>query len=148
MAKGFGSSGSGFRGGGSSRGSYGARGNSGGRGNSRSTRGSGTSSAKGNTSKPKGQVRDGKSVQYSIKNSKGKTTYIGTTNNPTRRASEHRESGKLGRNDKLIVETRPTTKKSAEKVESAKLHAHRANHGRNPKHNTTRDGKFHQPPLF
>ena len=158
MARGFGSGG--FKGGGASRGGSGSRGAGGSRGGSGSS-GSGWSRggpSRGNaekhgsggrsTTNPKGQVRDGKAVQYSIKDQKGNTKYIGTTNNPTRRASEHRESGKLGRGDKLVVETRSVTRTSAEKVEKAKLSSHRQQHGKNPKYNTTNDGKFHQPKLF
>ena len=129
MARGFGS-----KGGGSPRGSSGA-----GR-NTRPSKGSGSG-------KPKGQIHSGKTVQYSIKDQSGSTKYIGTTDNPTRRASEHRQSGKIGQGDKLVVETRAISRSSAERVESAKLASHRQNHGKNPKHNTTNDGKF-QPRLF
>ena len=147
MARGFGSSG--FNNcGGSSRGSHGSRSNSAGKGQSRGGSNSTNGRAKSQAGKPKGQVRDGKSVQYSIKDAKGNTKYIGTTNNPTRRAAEHRETGKLRGKDKLVVETRPVSRTSAEKVESAKLRSHRSTHGRNPRHNVTNDGKFHQPPLF
>ena len=107
-----------------------------------------THSSKGNAPKQKGQVKDGKSVQYTIKDRGGRTKYIGTTNNPTRRASEHRETGKLGRGDKLVVETKPIPREVAERVEAAKLNSHRRTHGRNPRHNITSDGKYHQPPLF
>ena len=57
----------------------------------------------------KGQVKSRKAVQYSIKDRKGKTKYIGTTNNPTRRAAQHRKTGKLGQGDKLVVETSTRT---------------------------------------
>lgn len=93
--------------------------------------------------RPKGQVRNGKSVQYSIKSSRGRTKYYGTTNNPSRRAAEHRNSGKLARGDRLRVETRPMSRAKAERVESAKLASYRSSHhGRNPQHNTTRSGQF------
>ena len=106
--------------------------------------GSGRSSSKsGGGAKPKGQVGSGRVVQYSIKNSEGATTYVGSTNNPTRRAGEHRDSGKLGPKDKLVVETRAISRRSAEKVEAAKLGSHRRSQGSNPKHNVTNDGKFH-----
>jgi len=95
------------------------------------------------SSRPKGQVRKGKSVQYSIKGADGKTKYIGTTNNPSRRASQHKKSGKLGSGDRLVVETRPTTRSKAERVEKAKLKSFRQNNGRNPQHNRTNDGKYH-----
>lgn len=147
MARGFGSSNRSGTGNGS-RSSYGVRSSSGGRGTSRSSKSSSVTRSYSQGAKPNGQVRQGKTVQYSIKDRKGNTKYIGSTNNPTRRAAEHRESGKLGRNDKLVVETKPIPRTSAERVEAAKLRSHRQTHGRNPKHNATNDGKFHQPPLF
>ena len=103
-----------------------------------STRRSGGSGAR-----RKGQIRSGKKVQYSIKSSSGRTKYIGTTNNPARRASEHHKAGKMGSKDKLVVETRAISKNSAERVERAKLADHRKRFGRNPKHNTTNDGRWH-----
>ncbi|MDE2968618.1 MAG: hypothetical protein OXT51_00725 [Chloroflexota bacterium] len=100
-------------------------------------------SASGASRRPKGQVRNGKSVQYSIKSSSGRTKYYGVTNNPSRRASEHQKSGKLRRGDTFRVETRPVSRADAERVESAKLASHRRSHsGRNPRHNTTRSGQF------
>ena len=93
--------------------------------------------------RPKRQVRSGKSVQYSIKSSRGRTKYIGVTNNPSRRAREHRESGKFAAGDRFRVETRPVSREKAERVESAKLASYRGSHrGRNPRHNTTRSGQF------
>lgn len=148
MARGFGSRGFSSRGGGGARGGSAARGGSKSRPSSGAGHGTQRNLSKSNSAKPKGQVRDGKVVQYSIKDPKGNTKYIGTTNNPTRRASEHRESGKLGQRDKLVVETKPVSRTSAEKVERGKLSSHRQQHGRNPKHNTTNDGKFHQRRLF
>lgn len=95
------------------------------------------------SSRPKGQVRRGKSVQYSIKSSRGRTKYLGVTNNPSRRASEHRESGKLASGDRFRVETRPVSRADAERTERAKLASHRRSHGgRNPQLNTTRSGQF------
>ena len=91
----------------------------------------------------KGQIKSGKKVQYAIEDSKGRPKYYGTTNNPSRRAAEHRKTGKLGRGDKLVVQTRAISRKSAERVEAAKLSSHRRQHGRNPKHNTTNDGRYH-----
>ena len=150
MVRGFGNggrNGSGGRGGGS-RGGYSGTGGKANRGPSHAGNSSPRPGTRGNAGKPKGQVKDGKTVQYSIKGPKGSTKYIGTTNNPSRRASEHRESGKLGRNDKLVVETKPIPRSSAERVEAAKLRSYRDRHGRNPRHNATNDGKFHQIPLF
>ena len=93
-------------------------------------------------------MKSGKAVQYAIKDRQGKSTYYGTTNNPRRRAAEHRKSGKLGKGDRLVVETRAIHRKSAEKVEAAKLASHRRQHRRNPIHNTTKDGKYHQRRLI
>ncbi len=148
MARGFGSGSSGSRSGSGCRGSYGAQGGS--RPHSSASKGSCARNGSGNNNlaKPKGQIRDGEVVQYSIKDPKGGTKYIGSTNNPARRATEHRESGKFGRSDKLVVETRPVSQTSAEKIEKAKLRSHRQQHGKNPRHNTTNDGQFHQPKLF
>ena len=107
------------------------------------SRGGGSRSASRGSSRPKGQVRKGKSVQYSIKSSKGRTKYLGVTNNPSRRASEHRKSGKLASGDRFRVETRPVSRADAERVESAKLASYRGSHrGRNPRHNITRSGQF------
>ena len=131
-----------------SGGGFGSRGSSGGsrgggpRGGA--PKGSSGGGSRGSAPQPKGQVRDGKKVTYSIKDSGGNTKYIGTTNNPSRRASEHRESGRLQQGDKLEVQTRPISKGSAERVERSKLADHRRNHGgENPRHNTTNDGRFH-----
>lgn len=104
----------------------------------------GRSSTGGNrSSRQKGQVKNGKSVQYSIEGADGKTKYIGTTNNPSRRAGQHKKSGKLGSGDRLVVETRPTSRSKVERVEKAKLKSFRQNNGRNPQHNVTNDGKYH-----
>ena len=100
----------------------------------------------GGSSRPKGQIKGGNAVQYSIQGPKGETKYIGTTNNPTRRAAEHRESGKMKSGDRLKVETRAVSRPKAEKVEASKLRTHRKFHSGNPKYNTTNDGKFHSPP--
>ena len=102
---------------------------------------SGSSSRGGG--RPKGQVRGGKSVQYSISSPRGRKKYYGVTNNPSRRARDHRKSGKLASGDRFRVETRAVSRKKAEQVESAKLASHRRSHGgRNPEHNTTRSGQF------
>ena len=82
--------GRGFRGGFGGRRAFGGRsravGRSSGRSRSRTARRSGSSrsSARG-------------VVTYSIYNSGGKRTYIGSTNNPERRAAEHARDGRLTR---------------------------------------------------
>ena len=126
----------------SSRG-FGPRGGGGTHRGSGAGRSARQSSGNGRAATPKGQINSGKTVQYSIKDPKGITKYIGTTNNPSRRSAEHRQSGKLGQGDKLVVETRAVSRTSAERVETAKLASYRQNHGDTPKHNTTKDGKYH-----
>ena len=119
----------------------------GGGGSPRPNSGSGNAARQNNSSgsaTPKGQVRSGKEVQYAIKDSTGNLTYIGTTNNPRRRAAEHRASGTLGSGDKLVIQTKAVSPSTAGKVEAAKLAAHRQTHGSNPKNNTTKDGKYHE----
>ena len=115
-------------------------------GSRRSYRGGGPrrGSGGGGVGRRKGRIRSGKAVQYSIKDRRGNTKYVGTTNNPRRRAAEHRETGKLGRGDKLVVETRAISRRSAESVERGKLASFCRKLGRNPKYNTTDDGKFHR----
>ena len=103
----------------------------------------GTSS--GRAPKQKGQIKSGKSIQYSIKSRDGTTKYVGVTNNPRRRAAQHSGDGKLTGGDRLVVQTRPTSRRSAERVEAAKLATHRRQHGTNPRHNSTNDGGFHRP---
>ena len=122
-----------------SRGGYrgGARRSSGGKSSTR------RSSSSHSSARPKGQIKFGKTVQYVIVNGKGEPKYVGTTNNPSRRAGEHRKTGKLGNGDKLVVQTRAVSRESGERVEAAKLASHRRQHGGNPKHNTTNDGKYH-----
>ena len=96
----------------------------------------------GQTQSTKGQIKGGRVVQYAIKGKNGQTTYIGSTNNPTRRASQHRKSGKMRPGDKLEVQSRAISRSKAERLESGRLKGHRSAHGRNPRHNVTRDGQF------
>ena len=67
----------------------------------------------------------------------GSDTY-GVSNNPSRRATEHKRDGKRG---KLKVETRPMSRAYARRWEARKLAVYRKNHrGKNPVHNKTRSG--------
>ena len=92
---------------------------------------------------PKGQIiRRGKAVQYAVKDKGGQTKYIGSTNNPTRRAAEHHQSGKMRPGDKLEVQSRAISRGKAESLERGRLQGHRREHGRNPQHNVTSDGQF------
>ena len=96
----------------------------------------------------KGQVNNGKSVQYAIQDSQKNTKYVGTTNNPRRRAAQHKAAGKLQEGDRFVVQTKAVTRQQAEQQESSKLAEHRNRTGHNPQHNKTNDGKYHQRRMF
>ena len=91
----------------------------------------------------KTQSRKRKSVVYSLYESRGERTYVGTTNNPKRRKSEHRKSGKLSSEGIFKVESRGMGRSSAEKLEAKKLRGYKKRTGKLPKHNKTSDGQFH-----
>ena len=92
----------------------------------------------------RGQIRNGKVVPYAVENKRGKTVYIGSTNNPRRRVVEHRQSGKMRKGDKLVPLSRPTSRRSAERIESARIGAHKRRNGAIPQRNRTGDGRFHK----
>lgn len=106
------------------------------------SRGGSRASRPARSTSPRGQIRSGKAVQYAVKGRGGQTKYIGSTNNPTRRAAEHRKSGKMQPGDKLQVQSRAISRGKAESLERGRLQGHRREHGRNPKHNVTSDGQF------
>ena len=75
---------------------------------------------------------------YTIRGRFGRINYVGVTNNPERRASEHKQAGKQG---KLKVETRVLSPTSAKRWEAGRLETYRRNRGgKNPRHNRTRSG--------
>ena len=75
---------------------------------------------------------------YSLRDGRGRPTYYGVTNDPRRRAAEHKQDGKRG---KLKVETRSMSRAYGRRWEGKKLARHRKTHrGRNPVHNKTRSG--------
>ena len=75
---------------------------------------------------------------YTIRGRGGRVKYVGITNNPQRRAAQHRRSGKRGR---LKVETGGMSRGKARRWEGAKLSRFRkSNRGRNPTYNKTRSG--------
>ena len=75
---------------------------------------------------------------YTLRDRKGRITYVGVTNSPSRRATEHKQDGKRG---KLKVETRPMSRAAARRWERRRLAVYRKNHrGKNPVHNKTRSG--------
>ena len=77
---------------------------------------------------------------YTIRGRGGRVKYVGVTNNPRRRAAEHRRSGKRGR---LQVETGGMSRRKARRWEGAKLSRfRRSNRGRNPTYNKTRTGDW------
>jgi len=77
---------------------------------------------------------------YTLRGRNGRINYVGVSNNPKRRATEHRKRGKQG---KMKVETRGMSRKKARSWESRRLNIFRRNHsGKNPPLNKSRDGGF------
>lgn len=75
---------------------------------------------------------------YTLRGKNGKINYVGTTNNPSRRAAEHQAEGKPGT---LQTETRPMPRQSAEQWETNRLKIYREHHGgKNPPGNKTKNG--------
>ena len=142
MARAGGRSGSsGGRGGFKSGSSNGRRtaGNSGFSAGSRGSSRKSSSSRNGGT----GASRSGKNVvAYSLYDAKGKRTYIGSTNNPERRRTEHAKSGKLKKGGSLVVESPPMSRPAAQRLEAKKLGGYQRRTGRLPKGNKTPDGQF------
>ena len=93
---------------------------------------------------PKGQIKRGKAVQYAIKGKTGETKYIGSTNNPTRRAAQHQQSGKMQPGDSLEVQSKPISRQQANRLAAGRLSGHRKTHGGNPERNHTNDGQYHK----
>ena len=142
-------SGGGFRGGargGSGGGFKGGTGNSQ-RSGGRSAYGSGSkgrTTSKTNSSN-KSSTKSGSSkkvVAYSLYDSKGKRTYIGSTNNPSRRAAEHAKSGKLKKGGELVVESSRMSRSAAQRLETKKLAGYKNRTGKLPRGNKTPDGQF------
>ena len=79
-----------------------------------------------------------KAQVYTIRGRNNRINYVGSTNNPTRRAKEHERAGKRGR---LVVETKPMSRPAARRREAKRLADYRKRHqGRNPRDNRTRSG--------
>ena len=75
---------------------------------------------------------------YTIRDRKGRITYVGISNNSHRRAREHSMGEKRGT---LTVETPAMPRRTARQWEAGRLAAYRHNHdGKNPRHNKTRSG--------
>ena len=73
---------------------------------------------------------------YSLVKS-GRTTYIGKTTDPRRRASQHRQAGKTGR---MRIERIFSSHRAARRSEASRLSHFRRKYGRNPRHNRTTSG--------
>ena len=88
------------------------------------------------TGQPKTGGRD--TAVYTLRGSRGEITYIGSSNDLGRRASEHERSGKRG---SMRKETSRMTQPGARRREAERLETYRRNHGgKNPPHNKTRHG--------
>ena len=75
---------------------------------------------------------------YTLRGRNGQINYVGVTNNPSRRAGEHRQDGKRG---SMKVETSSMSRPTARRWEADRLGAYRRNHsGSNPQYNQTRSG--------
>ena len=77
-------------------------------------------------------------VTYELKDG-NKVVYRGTTNDPEKRESEHKSSGK--RFTKMTITSRKMTEEGAKKKEAESLEKYRKSHGgKNPKYNKDSDG--------
>lgn len=72
----------------------------------------------------------------------GKAVYVGSTNNPTRRNSEHTRSGK--KYDFLKVTSPRVSKSEAERREARNLKSYKKVTGKKPKYNKTSNGKYNK----
>jgi len=76
-------------------------------------------------------------VTYELKD-RNKVLYVGTTNDPERRAKEHEDAGKnFGH---MKVTSRKMTEQGAQKKEAERIAQYQKNHGKGPKYNKTDDG--------
>lgn len=73
--------------------------------------------------------------QYVIKDEDGNLTYVGQTNDLSRRAAEHSRAGTLSSDDTIESETGLVSRQVAEQKESQRVADHRAEHGENPSDN-------------
>ncbi len=77
---------------------------------------------------------------YTLRGRNGRINYIGVSNNPDRRAAEHKKDGKRG---SMKVETRSMSRESARRWESGRLATYRRNNGgKNPPANKSRSGRW------
>jgi len=83
-----------------------------------------------------------KAVTYKLVNREGKASYIGVTNNPAKRRSDHYKSGK--RFSRLVVTSKPLKRATALRHETRNLSSYRSATGRRPRYNKTNNGKFNR----
>ncbi len=96
----------------------------------------GSSSRGGRSSKSPSHGSRSKAQGYTLRGKNNRIEYVGITNNPTRRAAEHKREGKPG---SLNVETRKMSRPAAHKWEENKLQTYRSNHsGKAPPENRAR----------
>ncbi len=81
-----------------------------------------------------------KAYTYKTVDKSGRTNYIGVTNNPSRRNSEHSGSGK--KYSHLVVTSGPLTRGEAERRETRNLTSYKKATGKRPRYNKTSNGKF------
>lgn len=80
----------------------------------------------------------GKAQGYTLLGKNNRIKYVGITNSPARRASEHKQAGKSGA---MKVETPKMSRPAARNWEQSRLDTYRGNHGgKNPSQNRTRSG--------
>ena len=129
----------GFRGGGSgARRSFSGRSRAAGRSSGRSRSTSRSARRSGSSRSSAGGVG-----AYSIYDSSGKRTYIGSTNNPERRAAEHARHGRLTRGGEMVVESRPMSRDAARRLVAKKVQGYRRRTRKLPRLNRTSDGHHH-----
>ena len=93
------------------------------------------------TSRYRRKAQKGRPVWgYTLRGRNGRVRYVGLTNNPSRRAAQHRRDGKTGR---MTLEARHVRRSVALNWERSRLAAHRRHHGgKNPSLNKTRNGDW------
>lgn len=102
------------------------------------SRGSGGSRG-GRGKSPSGGGSRSKAQGYTLRGKNNQIKYVGITNDPGRRATEHKAEGKSGA---MKVETPKMSRPAAHKWEQKKLGTYRGNNGgKNPPQNKTRNGK-------
>ena len=75
---------------------------------------------------------------YTLRGRNGRVNYVGVTNNPGRRAAQHKKGDKRG---SMNVETRGMSREAAQRWEARRLDTFRRNHGgKTPPFNRARSG--------